>query len=437
VLERIPPDATFVSLSRTEPEMLLRYVERSGENGEELLDKLYDVLGIDLGPDLLEPLGQTFGLYLSDSTGGGGLTSAVAFAAADDEERLAATLAKLAARLNDAARDELQGRVRARAFERGGAHGYELDIPGLPVPLGPCVALADGQLLLAATPQALDGALRRASGSPHAAETAASWLRHLAPERVGALDGLQSLTYVDTERFAREGYGLAALASAAVANGIRSPQDPTRDPGPVMPPFAELFAGVQPTVLLARVVGEDLVTTGSMDRSLLVHLAATLGWSPVILSGAAAAGLFASLAVPSVTMKLADAELTKAKADIVALKSALDDYALENQGKYPESLEALVVPDEDGFIWIETAEVPPDPWGNPYVYELLPDGARVLSYGADGVPGGEGDAADISSDELQDDEPGWDDEEGMEGDEGEGWMEEEGAEEDDGDEDGL
>ncbi len=42
--------------------------------------------------------------------------------------------------------------------------------------------------------------------------------------------------------------------------------------------------------------------------------------------------------------------------------------------------------------------VPNDPWNNPYVYESTgPDFADVLSYGADGRPGGSGDGADISA----------------------------------------
>jgi general secretion pathway protein G len=41
-----------------------------------------------------------------------------------------------------------------------------------------------------------------------------------------------------------------------------------------------------------------------------------------------------------------------------------------------------------------------DPWGNPFIYEVPgPNGLpfAVISYGADGLPGGEGNDADISS----------------------------------------
>jgi general secretion pathway protein G len=50
--------------------------------------------------------------------------------------------------------------------------------------------------------------------------------------------------------------------------------------------------------------------------------------------------------------------------------------------------------------YLESRQVPPDPWGRPYVFLAPgPDGEafEIISYGADGEPGGEGENADISS----------------------------------------
>jgi general secretion pathway protein G len=47
-----------------------------------------------------------------------------------------------------------------------------------------------------------------------------------------------------------------------------------------------------------------------------------------------------------------------------------------------------------------SADVPPDPWGHPYVYKYPGehgDEPEIVSYGADGQPGGEGINADIVS----------------------------------------
>jgi general secretion pathway protein G len=57
---------------------------------------------------------------------------------------------------------------------------------------------------------------------------------------------------------------------------------------------------------------------------------------------------------------------------------------------------------EEGFTPLIAAklipEVPVDPWGRRYVYQVDGAGrAAVFSYGADGVPGGSGEAADLSS----------------------------------------
>lgn len=41
--------------------------------------------------------------------------------------------------------------------------------------------------------------------------------------------------------------------------------------------------------------------------------------------------------------------------------------------------------------------VPTDPWGQPYVYQFNEQRTGVVSFGADGAPGGEGEAADITS----------------------------------------
>ena len=90
----------------------------------------------------------------------------------------------------------------------------------------------------------------------------------------------------------------------------------------------------------------------------------------------------------------------KAKADIVSISSAIDQYTIENNGRYPESLEVLVTPDENGFTFLGQETVPKDPWGNEYGYEPPPPGTqsfRVISYGADGLPGGEADARDLDN----------------------------------------
>ncbi len=111
-------------------------------------------------------------------------------------------------------------------------------------------------------------------------------------------------------------------------------------------------------------------------------------------------GLLATLVVPNVLQRLATAFTGKVKADIVAIESALEEYAINNSGRYPESLEALVTPDVNGHTYLKQTSLPKDPWKNEYVYERPGPGqpyARIATLGKDMQPGGEGEDRDIDN----------------------------------------
>ena len=85
----------------------------------------------------------------------------------------------------------------------------------------------------------------------------------------------------------------------------------------------------------------------------------------------------------------------RAFADIAVIYRALDDYAMSHGGHYPDALEALMTPDENGLRCLSHKRVPRDPWQREYVYER---GAspNVKSLGRDGLPGGTGEDADLA-----------------------------------------
>jgi general secretion pathway protein G len=66
----------------------------------------------------------------------------------------------------------------------------------------------------------------------------------------------------------------------------------------------------------------------------------------------------------------------------------------------PDSLDVLTQPDPGNFDepWISEEAPILDPWDNPYVLELE-SGMKfaIISYGADGAPGGDGEDRDIDS----------------------------------------
>ncbi len=117
--------------------------------------------------------------------------------------------------------------------------------------------------------------------------------------------------------------------------------------------------------------------------------------------------ILAALIVPRVVNKTSDAKRSKAASDIANLRSALNHFRLDCD-RYPsteEGLEALRTAPSDATNWrgpYLDRPLPPDPWTNAYVYENTGnDNFSVLSYGADGAPGGDGENSDIGADEVQ------------------------------------
>lgn len=120
-------------------------------------------------------------------------------------------------------------------------------------------------------------------------------------------------------------------------------------------------------------------------------------------------GLLAGIVMPRLFGRGEEAKRTAAKVQIRILEDALHQYEVDN-GTYPtteQGLEALVQEPTVGRApqhwraggYLEKSSVPKDPWGNAYVY-ISPgnNGAfDLLSYGADGEPGGEGNFADITN----------------------------------------
>jgi general secretion pathway protein G len=62
-------------------------------------------------------------------------------------------------------------------------------------------------------------------------------------------------------------------------------------------------------------------------------------------------------------------------------------------GHYPSEAQGFQLLVESRVL----PEVPRDPWGHPYVYRVLGRRGYVVSLGADGVAGGQGEAADVFS----------------------------------------
>ena len=119
--------------------------------------------------------------------------------------------------------------------------------------------------------------------------------------------------------------------------------------------------------------------------------------------------ILATLVAPNVFRHVGSAKDATARSQIEMFGAALDAYRLDN-GRYPSSEQGLEA------LWREPQgdprptnwrgpylrkEVPLDPWDHAYIYKapgvVNPTGYDLLSYGADGAEGGDGENADITS----------------------------------------
>lgn len=116
-------------------------------------------------------------------------------------------------------------------------------------------------------------------------------------------------------------------------------------------------------------------------------------------------GLLAGLVAPRLFRHVTQAKINVAKAQIAAFQTALSAYKLDT-GTFPttdQGLQALRVAPAGLSNWngpYLPKEIPMDPWGHPYAYKFPGDHGDepdIISYGADGQPGGEGENADICS----------------------------------------
>ena len=113
-------------------------------------------------------------------------------------------------------------------------------------------------------------------------------------------------------------------------------------------------------------------------------------------------GLLAALVAPRMFGKIGTSKQKAAKSQISLFETALDTYRLD-VGEFPTSeqgLQALREKPSDVDNWdgpYLPKEIPKDPWGNPYEYRHPGEHGDydIISYGADGQPGGEDEDADV------------------------------------------
>ncbi|MFP2896873.1 type II secretion system protein GspG [Corallococcus sp. 4LFB] len=103
-------------------------------------------------------------------------------------------------------------------------------------------------------------------------------------------------------------------------------------------------------------------------------------------------GLIAAAVGVSVMDQFGQAKERRVKLDFGSLGQGLQLYAMK-RGRLPDTSAGLRALVEERVL----NELPRDPWGNDYVYTLDRGVPAIVSLGADGAPGGDGDGRDLSS----------------------------------------
>ena len=115
--------------------------------------------------------------------------------------------------------------------------------------------------------------------------------------------------------------------------------------------------------------------------------------------------LLAGFVAPKMLSRVGKAKKDLARPKMTIIESAIERFGLDC-GQYPDDsmgLEALLSPpsgleDRWNGPYLKASQLN-DPWDNPYIYvaegQINPGSFDLISLGADGMEGGEGDAEDI------------------------------------------
>lgn len=115
--------------------------------------------------------------------------------------------------------------------------------------------------------------------------------------------------------------------------------------------------------------------------------------------------LLAGLVGSKYIVQVGRAKRDLAKPKMTNIETAIDAFLL-NTGQYPGTLDELLtcpsgLEDKWNGPYLKRSHLL-DPWDNPYIYvpegSINPGSYDLISYGADGASGGEGDNADIYND---------------------------------------
>lgn len=269
---RIPADATWARMAQWKPTAYLGLLDGFGPGMVDgAIGQVRGMSGVDLRTDLLDHIGPTISAYTSRSTGGG-IFSVIALLESDDTAAVTQSVEGLWALVEPMITAQTEGRVDVRTWEVGSVPCATIVFPGLPIPVEPSFAAADGVIVCALSRNALTAAVEQLGSDKGIAQHT-----RLASMPARAYEGLAGFGFYDTPRFVLDGYGTLAIGASALANAMHEQGNAGDLVASVLPTPRTLAAKVRPSVSFLRVKGDDIIETTTRDASFLVRCAAGLG----------------------------------------------------------------------------------------------------------------------------------------------------------------
>ena len=353
MFRRIPYDTVRLSAFQTNIGSTLEAIEMVLEDvGSDEYAQFSEDLGVDLIDDVLAKFGDRGMFYQSESTGGGGLLSAVMMFELNDAPGFGNAHQKLVEKINELAAAEVDGYARIQSRDIGGIHSFTMTTPGLPIPIEPSWAITNDSLIIALSPGALEVAVGQQYGAGESILENPSFQKAVLSRMPGGK--AHAINYFDAPRLARKGYGMTSMLTSAIANAARSPKNPDRVVGSIMPAFNSFVDDIEPSGSVSWWDGDDYRMHVVGDESSLVQLSVAVG-TIADVQGLVVPALAAGVLLPALDKAQERANSLKSATTVRSLTQGVIIYASNNNDQFPDSIKALV---DEGVISEDMLESP-------------------------------------------------------------------------------
>ena len=367
-LALIPKDAYWASvfsldLGKIYSNALQVFKEVDPENHQDAMDLIAETeekLGLRLGEDLLNLMGEKFVLYDAPQNGGVWFTGATFVLESSDPEKLQAGIGKIVQAIatevnkDDPYRRHDPHMGLSTCTYRD--HQIEfVNVTGVPMPFAPAWTTHDKHVIVALYPQMVMAAVDRMSGDHSEDSLLANDDFKKGRQVLGGIGS--TMTYLDTGRGLRQLYGLAlpfAQMGAAMAQGegmdINIASFPTQ------------------RALTQHMFGH-VATTQHLDDGVLYasYGPLPLGVGSIGETAGAGTALATSIMLPSLARARQLAKRQVSQANLKAIGMACKIYANDQaDGQFPPSIDLII---ETGYLTKEQLTAPvDDPGAMSYVY---------------------------------------------------------------------